>query len=200
MKPGLKIAVLLGSFVLIWGLIAIVFYRSSSPEEKAIEVAETALYATVDCPESVRILAVSKPDSVFGRHYINDDEKMAIAMSMMKINEKVMSQTDNLRELDFEDRDLTALVERQMSAMSAIRSFVPHSHVDNNPKSFNGWKVKIEYEAKTTGGTPYRSEYWFILDKDARCVVKSFEIPIITRSKYNSTLHTSTKPHTPYCN
>lgn len=179
MKPGLKIAVLLGSFVLVWVLIAIAFYKSGSLEKKAIEVAETALYATVDCPESVRILAVSKPDSVFGREYINDDEKMAISMSMMKINEKVMSQTDNLRELNFEDRDLAALVERQMSAMSTIRSFVSHRQADNSPKPFNGWKVKIEYEAMTSVGTPYRSEYWFILDKKALCVVKSFEMPIL---------------------
>lgn len=45
-------------------------------------------------------------------------------------------------------------------------------------KLFNGWKVKIEFEAKATEGTPYRSEYWFILDKEANCVVKSFEIPL----------------------
>ena len=45
-------------------------------------------------------------------------------------------------------------------------------------KPFNGWKVKIEFEAKATDGTPYRSEYWFILDKEANCVVKSFEIPL----------------------
>ena len=28
-------------------------------------------------------------------------------------------------------------------------------------------------------GKPYRSEYWFILDKDATCVVNSFEIPLL---------------------
>ena len=42
-----------------------------------------------------------------------------------------------------------------------------------------GWKVKIEYEAQSESGKPYRSEYWFILDKDATCVVNSFEIPLL---------------------
>lgn len=178
MKPGMKLAILLGGAVVVWGLIAYVFFAGNSPEKKAPEIAKTALYASVDCPESVSIVAVSKPDSVFGRDYINDDEKMAIAVSMMKINEKVMSQTGDLSEIDFEDSELTALVERQMSAMSAIRSLVSLDSADR-PKPFNGWKVKIEYEAKTAGGSPYRSEYWFILDKDARCVVNSFEIPIL---------------------
>ena len=45
--------------------------------------------------------------------------------------------------------------------------------------NFNGWKVKIEFEAKDSGGKPYRSEYWFILDKEALCVVKSFEVPLM---------------------
>ena len=97
----------------------------------------------------------------------------------MKINEKVMSQTGDLSEIDLENSGLTSLVERQMSAMSAIRSFVWLGSDADKPRPFNGWKVKIEYEAKTANGSPYRSEYWFILDKEARCVVNSFEIPIL---------------------
>ena len=46
-------------------------------------------------------------------------------------------------------------------------------------KPFNGWKVKIDFEAKTLKGKPYHSEYWFILDKEAEIVVKSFEIPLL---------------------
>ena len=163
MKPGMKLAILLGGAVVVWGLIAYVFFAGNSPAKKAPEVAKTALYASVDCPESVSIVAVSKPDSVFGRDYINDDEKMAIAIS----------------EIDFENSELTSLVERQMSAMSAIRSLVSFDSDADKPRPFNGWKVKIEYEAKTADGSPYRSEYWFILDKEAQCVVNSFEIPIL---------------------
>ena len=46
-------------------------------------------------------------------------------------------------------------------------------------KPFSGWKVKIEYEATDSDGQPYRSEYWFIMDKDAQCVIRSFEIPLL---------------------
>lgn len=46
-------------------------------------------------------------------------------------------------------------------------------------KPFTGWKVKIEYEATDSDEQPYRSEYWFIMDKEAQCVIRSFEIPLL---------------------
>lgn len=179
MRPGTKLAVLLASGALVWGLIAMALCWREKPQKKAVRVAQTALYASVDNPESVKVVAVSEPDSVFGRCYIDDEEKMAIAVSMMKVNERVMSQTDGLRDLDFEDSSVTDLVSRQMSAMGALRSLAGFVDPDEPRKPFSGWKVKIEYEAVSEGGSPYRSEYWFILDRDAQCVVNSFEIPLL---------------------
>ena len=179
MKPGAKLAMLLGGAVLVWGLIALGLWWCNSPGRLAPEVAKTALYASVDNPESVNVIAVSRPDSVFGHNYIDNDEKMAIANAMMKVNEKVMKRTDGLRNLDFEDHAMTELLNRQTSAMSALRSLVGYDSPDAPQKPFSGWKVKIEYEAVSESGSPYRSEYWFILDRDAHCVVNSFEIPVI---------------------
>ena len=175
----MKLTILLISGVIIWGSIFFAIGCGNNPKERAKSVAEKSLLACVDCPETVRIKAVSKPDSVFGRNYINDDEKMAIAMSMMKVNEQVMSRTDGLQNLDFEDNAVSELVGRQMSAMSALRSMVGFETPDAPRKPFSGWKVKIEYEALSESGSPYRSEYWFILDRDAQCVVNSFEIPLL---------------------
>lgn len=179
MRPGTKLAIMLASGALVWGIIAMAMCWREKPQKRAVRVAQTALHASVDNPESVKVIAVSEPDSVFGRCYIDDDEKMAIAMSMMKVNEKVMSQTDGLRDLDLEDSSVTDLVSRQMSAMGALRSFAGFRLPDAPRKPFSGWKVKIEYEALSEDGSPYRSEYWFILDRDARCVVNSFEIPLL---------------------
>lgn len=179
MKPGTKLAVLLICGALMWGLIAMALCWHEKPRKRAVRVAQTALYASVDNPESVKVVAVSEPDSVFGRCYIDEDEKMAIAMSMMMVNEKVMSQTDGLRNLDFEDSSVTELVTRQMSTLSALRSLVGVDSPDAPRKPFSGWKVKIEYEAVSEGGLPYRSEFWFILDRDAQCVINSFEIPLL---------------------
>ncbi len=171
---------ILVSAVLFWGGVVCFAGCSGKPENRAVEVAEKALRASVDNPESVKILGISKADSVFGRDYVTIDEKMALSMSMMKINEKVMEETNGFENFDPDDKAVADLMERQMSAMSALRGLIVYESPHGGVKQpFNGWKVKIEFEAKDSGGNPYRSEYWFILDREALCVVKSFEVPLM---------------------
>ena len=179
MKPGIKLTILLVSAAVLWGTIFFVGCNYNNPKKRARTIAEKALLASVDCPESVTVKAVSEPDSVFGREYVTDDERMAIAMAMVNINKKVMTDTDGLSNFEFNNPETTELMERQMSAMSVLRSLAA-PHKPDEPKSpFNGWKVKIEYEALSAKGNPYHSEYWFILNKDADCVINSFEIPLL---------------------
>lgn len=180
MKPGMKLAILLISCIALWGGIFFFACRSNNPKERARLVAEKSLMACVDCPETVEIKAFSDADSVFGREYITLDERVSIATAMMKISSRVMEQTDNMENVDFQDAELAGLMERQMSAMSALRSLTGmFPEESDKPKPFTGWKVKVEYEAKTVDGKPYHSEYWFIIDKNADCVIKSFEIPLL---------------------
>lgn len=181
MRQGSLIIFILVSAVLFWVGVVCFVSCSGKPENRAVEVAEKALMASVDNPKSVKILAISKADSVFGRDYVTMDEKMALSMAMMKINEKVMKETNGFENFNPDDKAMSDLMERQMAVMSALRGLIvyegnPHGHAR---QPFNGWKVKIEFEAKDSGGKPYRSEYWFILDKEALCVVKSFEVPLM---------------------
>ena len=178
MKRQNILILLLAGIILVGGIIAFMPQNSSNPKNRAREVAEKALLASVDRPETVKIHAVSAPDSVFGRDYITQEEKMAISVAMMKVSEKVMKETDGFESIDFEDKAMSDLMERQMSVMSVIRNLASFE-MHNDKKPFSGWKVKIEYEAESDNGFPYRSEYWFILDKEAVCVVKSFEIPLL---------------------
>ncbi len=69
-----------------------------------------------------------------------------------------------------------------MDAMTALRSMMvteelkpAGDEVGQERKPFSGWKVKIEYEATDSDGQSYRSEYWFIMDKEAQCVIRSFD-------------------------
>lgn len=180
MRPGMKLAILLVGGLLTWGGIFFFACSSSNPKARATAVAEKSLMACVDCPETVEIKAISDVDSVFGREYVTLDERMAITTSMLKITTHVMEQTDDMENIDFGDAELAGLMERQMSAMAAIRSLTGlYDEKSDKSGKFTGWKVKIEYEAKTADGKPYCSEYWFILDKDAECVIKSFEIPLL---------------------
>ena len=67
---------------------------SDNSENKAQDMARKALMALVDNPESVKIVGISKPDSVFGREYVTMKEKMALSMAMMKISRRFMENTD----------------------------------------------------------------------------------------------------------
>ena len=161
MRPGTRLAIILASIILFWGVVGYLVFRGDNPKKRAVEVAELALKASVDNPKSVRIIGISQPDSVFGKEYITMDEKMAISMAMMKINEKVMKLTDGLENFNPDDKEIAGLMERQMEAMSVLRSITPQAN-DNITKSFTGWKVKIEYEGKDSDGKPYHSEYWLL--------------------------------------
>lgn len=186
MRPGALLKFILIATVLFWGGVACFIYFENRPQKRALDVAKTALMATVDNPESVQIKGISKVDSVFGKEYVNRNEQMALSVTLMKLGQEMMEE-DCLENIgtDLEHWEIPQQVKQRMEAMTALRELVgmgmlESNDADNNkPKPFNGWKVKIEYEAKTTDGNPYRSEYWCILDKKANCVVKSFEIPLM---------------------
>ena len=157
---------------------------SDNSENEAQNMAKKALMASVDNPESVKIVGISKPDSVFGREYVTMKEKMALSVAIMKISRRFMENTE-LDNPNAECHGMSGQMKRQMDAMTALRSLMVSGELKpasdearQERKPFSGWKVKIEYEATDTDGQPYRSEYWFIMDKEAQCVIRSFEIPL----------------------
>ena len=158
---------------------------SGNSENKVQDMAKKALMASVDNPESVKIVGISKPDSVFGREYVTMKEKMALSVAIMKISHRFMEDTD-FDNPDSECHGMSKQMKRQMDAMTALRSLMvteelkpAGDEVGQERKPFSGWKIKIEYEATDSDGQSYRSEYWFIMDKEAQCVIKSFEIPLL---------------------
>lgn len=59
-------------------------------------MAEKALKATIDNPGSIKILGVSKADSVFGKEYVSPHEKVSLSMHLMQYGQKLMEETDFL--------------------------------------------------------------------------------------------------------
>ena len=186
MKPGMKLTILLVIAVCFWSGLFYFASCSGHPEKRAVEIAERALRATVDNPESIQIKSISKADSVFGKEYVNPHEKAALSMHLMQYGHKLMEETDYFQNLDKDDAAMSDEVTRQLEAMTTLRARTAYGEMEEAKagkekvaKPFNGWKVKIDFEAKTLKGKPYHSEYWFILDKEAEIVVKSFEIPLL---------------------
>lgn len=185
MKPGALIKLILIAIILFWGGVACFIHFTNQPQKRAIEVARKALMASVNDPGSVQIKGISKVDSVFGREYVTMNEQVALSMTLMKIGQEVMKK-DCFGNINLEHWEIPGQVKRRMDALTALRELVSTGMLEageygNKAKPFNGWKVKIEFEAKATDGSPYHSEYWFILDKEASCVVKSFEVPLLMR-------------------
>jgi len=131
---------------LIVGGIAILHCNKHKPQERVKYVAQKALMFSANKPETMKILAVSEVDSVFGCDYISMDEKMKLSIHLMKVNEKIMQVTDNFERLDHIDSGVSGLTERQMSAMTALRSLDSQPIVTAHGKpihKLSDWKVKI---------------------------------------------------------
>ncbi|MBD5419128.1 MAG: hypothetical protein HDR48_03715 [Bacteroides sp.] len=151
------------------------------PKRSASESAETALLATAVNPDDVKIIAVSKPDSIFNHEFLSTNDKQKISSILMAINDKVMSVTNNLESIEKLDDNVNDLMFRQMSAMSVLRSMdAPMIEQPTvNTRKFTGWRVKIEYEGIGAYGNKIHSEYWALLDKTGHHVINSFEIPLL---------------------
>ena len=90
---------------------------SDNSGNKAQDMAKKALMASVDNPESVKIVGISKPDSVFGREYVTMKEKIALSVAIMKISRRFMEDTD-FDNPDAESHMMSGQMKRQMDAMT----------------------------------------------------------------------------------
>lgn len=145
--------------------------------KSAPELAKKALTLSLDRPESLEIISVSDPDSVFGRRYASDSEKLDIMDRLMTMADSCVPTA----ETDFSDPQTMFDLERQMNASTTL---APMLRFDTDPEArssekFSGYRVKIEYRAVSAQGIPFHAENWFIIDPDCQSVINSFEIPMI---------------------
>jgi hypothetical protein len=94
---------------------------------------------------------------------------------MQKVTATIMKRTNNMTEFNPDDKYVIDLAERQMKAMSEIRSTIYDS---DRKGEWSGWKVRVDYQARNRSGMEYKSERWLFIDKDGKEVVRSFDIPL----------------------
>jgi len=182
-KFGMKYMVI--SLVSVFCCSLILFFScSESLDKRATKVAEKALYSLTS--DSIKITKISKPEMFYGLNFITPKEKDELSKRLLKYTNQFFEETDYFQDVDEFDAEMSEKVNRQVDAMNTLRLLCAYGEIDdlnkkheNVQKPFNGWKVKITFETKSPKGFPYRSEYWFILDKKAEIVVKSFEIPLL---------------------
>ena len=110
----MKLTILLVTAVCFWSGLFYFASCSDHPEKRAVEIAERALKATVDNPESIQIKGISKADSVFGKEYVNPHEKAALSMHLMQYGHKLMEETDYFQNIDKDDIAMSDQVTRQL--------------------------------------------------------------------------------------
>lgn len=133
MRPGALLKFILIATVLFWGGVACFIYFENRPQKRALDVAKTALMATVDNPESVQIKGISKVDSVFGKEYVNRNEQMALSVTLMKLGQEMMKE-DCLENIgtDLEHWEIPQQVKQRMEAMTALRELVGMGMLESN--------------------------------------------------------------------
>lgn len=125
-------------------------------------------------PESLRIIAVSDVDSVFGNNFFSEDELMGILNNLYAFNSEIM---DSRSGIDFDDPGLTSRMQRGMRLSDIVQQMLTQSPEASD--ELTGWKVRIMYETVGLDKDTVRSERYFIFDKDQNHILNSFEIPLL---------------------
>lgn len=163
-----------GAAVLAGMLIMLVLSSCSSGEAKkkgVREVAEESIMLLADRPESVRVIAFSEPDSVFGRSFFSDSELSDMLDKVSRLNDRFMAPDSGIS-----DPSEYALLQRGAVVADILQAQIENPSVG---EEFSGWKVKAAYECVDRFGDTVRNEKYFIFDKKMAHIIHSFDIPIL---------------------
>ena len=156
-------------------LLAVLMMASCVSKGRITSLAESDVMEHTDCQGKPEILGVSEPDSAFGTGYLSPKEKESLMSVMQKVTETIMKRTNNMTEFNPDDKYVIELAERQMKAMSELRSTI----YDSDKKGeWSGWKVRVDYQAMGKNDVEYKAERWLFIDKDGKEVVRAFDIPL----------------------
>ncbi len=156
-------------------LLAALMMVSCDSKERITSLAESDVMEHADCQGKPEILGISEPDSAFGTGYLSQKEKESLMSVMQKVTETIMKRTKGMTEFNPDDKYVIDLAERQMKAMSELRSTI----YDSDKKGeWSGWKVRVDYQAKGKNDVEYKAERWLFIDKDGKEVMRSFDIPL----------------------
>lgn len=156
-------------------LILLLIQSCGKVENKVVDLATENLKLSLENPNSLKVIGVSKVDSAYGINYFTQQELRGIFEVTKKVTEKVVKQTNNLTDFNTDDQSSLSLLERQLRASTEVRSLILKS---GKKGSFSGYKVKIDYECEDLQGNVYRSERWFFTNPEATHILKTFELPL----------------------
>lgn len=150
-----------------------VFTSCDTASNKMKARCEEYIVSSLDKPDSYREIAISPPDSAFGKNYLTSGEGFAITKTVMKVNSILLKKRQQSKDGKY-DAAIISLAKRQMlTGADLIRCGIPEN---SKKEDWSGWRVKVDYEFKDAEGIECRSERWFYFNKNGDRIENTFEI------------------------
>lgn len=146
-------------------------------KKKARKLASDALSIRVESPESLKIVSISEPDSLFGSAYFTNSELEKIHENLQTFNDQLWGDGTSPGAFDSTDPAICAKMDRAIAASEVLNLTLKNIDAEKGP--FNGWMVKAVYMARDLHGFDIGGTYYFVFDKELNHIIHSFEIPIL---------------------
>lgn len=151
-------------------------FKGKCTGDKAETTAIAALKMQVEKPQTLKILHVSKPDSVFRNRLCPDHEVIEMSSRFLDYSMTLMDDPENMKS-DFKNPAYMAAMERFSENSATMEKL--NRMLESEPGEFCGWRVKVNYTANDRSNTTYKAEKWFIFDKNKTHILNSFDVPML---------------------
>ena len=161
------IIILFGAFI----ILCCGSYSKKSEDERTVRNALRLKHGD----NTLKILDISEPDSVFYNRMCPEDEVMELSERFLTYSMTIMqdSQTELLADGNVAYR---CKMDRFSDTSNAINSL--NEMLEKPAGRHCGWRVKARYQTVDDSNTPYVAETWFIFDRRKKHIINSFDFYI----------------------
>lgn len=161
------IIILFGAFI----ILCCGSYSKKSEDERTVRNALRLKYGD----NTLKILDISEPDSVFYNRMCPEDEVMELSERFLTYSMTIMQ--DSQTELLTQGNDECKCKMDRYSATSNTLNIL-NKMLEKPAGKHCGWRVKVKYQTVDDSGTPYVTETWYIFDRRKKHIINSFDICI----------------------
>lgn len=161
-----------------------------SRESKINKLVTSHLEQSLENPENLKVQEIAEPDSAFGLNYFTKQEQAYMLSTVTNVTKVLMERTAYMTKPDLDDAYTMTLADLEMRMSTGLFSGMLG---DCKKGAWSGWKVRVTYTCKSKYGCMYKAQRWYFLDKDCQTVIRSFDLPIVSKDKADKTTKSTAK-------
>ena len=161
-----------------------------SRESKINKLVTSHLEQSLENPENLKVLEIAEPDSAFGLNYFTKQEQAYMLGTVTNVTKVLMERTAYMTKPDLDDAYTMTLADLEMRMSTGLFSGMLG---DCKKGAWSGWKVRVTYICKSKYGCMYKAQRWYFLDKDCQTVIRSFDLPIVSKDNADKTTKSTAK-------